>query len=241
MLPAASANAPTPRSEFWAGSRGMFPLVVGAIPFGILFGTLASQSGLSVAGTLAMSLFVFAGSAQFIALGLIAAATPLPLIWFTTLVVNLRHLLYALSLLPHVGQLSGRWRLLIGFWLTDESFAVAIARYNQSDASPLKHWYYLGAAVFMYSNWQLCTALGIWLGQKIPDATSWGLDFAMSVTFIGMVVPYVITVPMLITVFVSGSTALLAHGLPHQLGLLVAALSGVAAGFMVEKLQKEKS
>jgi 4-azaleucine resistance transporter AzlC len=219
----------------------MFPLVVGATPFGILFGTLAVKSGLSIAGALAMSAFVFAGSAQFISLGLLAAGTPVPLILLTTLVVNLRHILYAVSLLPHMRGLSQRWRLVIGFWLTDESFAVAIARYNQSDRSPYKHWYYLGAALFMYANWQLSTAIGIWLGQQLPDATQWGLDFAMSVTFIGMVVPYVITVPMLATVLAAGITALLAHSLPHQLGLLVAALVGVIAGFTVEQLRTQKS
>jgi 4-azaleucine resistance transporter AzlC len=219
----------------------MFPLVVGATPFGILFGTLAVKSGLSIAGTLAMSAFVFAGSAQFISLGLLAVGTPLPLILLTTLVVNLRHLLYAIGLLPYVGKLAHRWRLAMGFWLTDESFAVAIARYYQSDPSPYKHWYYLGAALFMYGNWQFWTAIGIWLGQQLPDATQWGLDFAMSVTFIGMVVPYVITVPMLMTVLVAGVTALLAHSLPHQLGLLVAALAGVAAGFAVEQFFSQET
>ncbi|MGG6270687.1 AzlC family ABC transporter permease [Leptolyngbya sp. AN03gr2] len=214
---------------------------MGATPFGILFGTLAIKSGVSIAATLAMSVFVFAGSAQFIAIGLIASGTPVALIWFTTFVVNLRHLLYAMSLLPYVGKLSGRWRLIIGFWLTDESFAVSIARYNRSDNSPFKHWYYLGAALFMYGNWQLCTAIGIWLGQQIPDATEWGLDFAMSVTFIGMVVPYIVTVPMLITVLVAGITALLTHPLPHQLGLLVAALTGVMAGFTVEQFRTKES
>lgn len=212
----------------------MIPLVIGATPFGILFGTLAIQSGLSIAATLTMSALVFAGSAQFIALGLLTTGTPLTLILLTTLIVNLRHLLYAISLLPHIGRLPQPWRLAIGFWLTDESFAVAIARYNQPNSSPYKHWYYLGAALFMYVNWQCCTAIGIWMGQQIPDATEWGLDFAMSVTFLGMIVPYVLTRPMLATVLVAGVTALLAHSLPHQLGLLVATLAGVAAGFTLD-------
>lgn len=216
----------------------MIPLVVGAVPFGILFGTLAVQSGLSIPATLAMSAFVFAGSAQFISIGLLTAGSPLPLILLTTLVVNLRHILYAISLLPHVKRLSNRWRFAIGFWLTDEAFAVAIARYNQSDESPYKHWYYLGAALFMYVNWQICTAIGVWMGQLIPNATQWGLDFAMSVTFIGMVVPYIKNLPMFATVVVAGVTALVAHSLPHQLGLIVAALTGVFAGFTVEQLQR---
>lgn len=222
------------RSEFWAGCRAITPLVIGAIPFGIIFGTLAASSGLSAWGAAAMSAFVFAGSSQFIALGLLASGTSLPLIILTTFVVNLRHLLYAVSLVPYVRHLPQSWRLAIGFWLTDEAFAVAIARYNQPDPSPHKHWYYLGTALFMYVNWQICTWIAITVGQLIPNAANWGLDFAMSVTFIGMVIPYLITSPMLIAVAVAGIVSLLAHALPHQLGLIVAALTGIAAGFFCE-------
>jgi 4-azaleucine resistance transporter AzlC len=233
-----SADFSTPASEFWAGSRAIIPLVVGAIPFGILFGTLAIEAGLSVKGTLVMSAVVFAGSAQFIALGLLAAGTPLPLILLTTLIVNLRHLLYALSLLPYVKHLPQQWRLMVGFWLTDESFAVAIARYHQPDTSLFKHWYYLGAALLMYGNWQVCTAIGVWLGRQLPNAANWGLDFAMSVTFIGMVIPYIQTLSMGVTVFVAGVIALLMQPLPHQLGLIVAAMAGVVAGFSTEQCCK---
>jgi 4-azaleucine resistance transporter AzlC len=232
-----STHSPTPLSEFWAGSRGIFPLVVGAIPFGIIYGTLATGSGLSVAGTLAMSAFVFAGSAQFIAVGLLATGTALPLILLTTLVVNLRHLLYAISLLPYIRHLPQHWKIPIGFWLTDEAFAVTIARYSQNDSSPHKHWYYLGAVLLMYGNWQLSTLVGVSIGQRLPGAANWGLDFAMSVTFIGMVIPYLKTQPMLVAVLVAGVTSLFAHPLPHQLGLIVAALAGVVAGFSTEKLK----
>lgn len=230
----------TPLSEFLAGSRAVVPLVVGAIPFGIIFGTLATSSGLSFAGTLAMSAFVFAGSAQFIALGLLAKETALPLIVLTTSVVNLRHLLYAISLVPHVRHLPQRWKMLIGFWLTDESFAVASARFNQKDRSPNKHWYYLGAALLMYGNWQLCTLVGLSLGQMLPNATSWGLDFAMSVTFIGLIVPYLTTQPMVATVIAAGTVAVWTRTLPHQLGLIVAALAGIFAGVGMQQIQSQR-
>jgi 4-azaleucine resistance transporter AzlC len=233
-----SSEISSPAAEFWAGCRAIFPLVVGAIPFGIIFGTLAASSGLSFAATLSMSAFVFAGSSQFIAIGLVATGTVLPLIIATTFVVNLRHLLYAVSTVPHVRHLSHAWKLLLGFWLTDEAFAVAIARYNQPDRSPHKHWYHLGASLFMYVNWQLCTLAGLTIGHLIPNATSWGLDFAMSVTFIGMVIPYLINQPMIVAVLVAGITALLAHGLPHQLGLMVATLAGIVAGVLCERWQK---
>lgn len=211
------------------------PLVVGAVPFGIIFGTLAAGSGLSFWGAMAMSSFVFAGSSQFIALGLLGAGTAVPLIILTTFVVNLRHLLYAVSLVPYVRYLPHTWKLALGFWLTDEAFAVAIARYHQNDSSPHKHWYHLGSSLIMYVNWLLCTWLGLTVGQLIPNAAHWGLDFAMSATFIGMVISYLINQPMIVSVFVAGVMSVLAHGLPHQLGLMVAAVTGIIAGVLTEK------
>ncbi|MEB3211538.1 MAG: AzlC family ABC transporter permease [Leptolyngbyaceae bacterium] len=225
----------SPRSEFWAGARDMFPLVVGAIPFGIIFGTLAVGSGLSIGAILAMSALVFAGSSQFIAVGMVASGTGWLLVVLTTFIVNLRHLLYSVSLVPHVKNLPHRWKTLLAFWLTDEAFAVAIRRYDAGDRSPYKHWYYIGAALFMYANWQLCTLLGITIGQTIPNAADWGLDFAMSVTFIGMIVPYVRNKPMGIAVLVAGVVALLAYPLPHKLGLIIAAIAGITAGVLSER------
>ncbi|MEO0807547.1 MAG: AzlC family ABC transporter permease [Cyanobacteria bacterium J06643_4] len=102
-----------PIHEFWSGARDIIPLIVGAIPFGIIFGTLATTNGLSVGATLAMSAFVFAGSSQFIAAGMIATQTGWLLIVLTTFVVNLRHLLYAVSLLPYVKTLPQPWKVLL--------------------------------------------------------------------------------------------------------------------------------
>ena len=111
---------------------------------------------------------------------------------------------------------------------------VAVQRYRERDRSPHKHWFQLGSALAMYSNWQLSTLLGLTLGQRIPDAAAWGLDFAMVATFIGMTIPYLKTRPMVATVIVAGVTALLARSLPHQLGLMAAAIAGIATGVLLE-------
>ena len=227
------ASAP---AEFLAGMKATIPLVIGAIPFGIIFGTLSASSGLSFAGTMAMSAIVFAGSAQFIALGLLAAGTVWPIIVLTTFVVNVRHMLYAAALVPHVKHLTRRWQVPLAFWLTDETFAIVINRYSQSDISPHKHWYYLGSALLMYINWQFCTFLGLTVGQMIPNAAAWGLDFAMPVTFLGMIIPYLKNKPMWAAVLVAGAVAVAGHALPHKLGLMLAALSGICVGLMVETL-----
>ncbi len=221
-------------TEFAAGVKATIPLIVGAIPFGIIFGTLSAGSGLSFWGALAMSSIVFAGSAQFIALGMLATGTAWPIIVLTTLVVNLRHALYATALVPHLKQLSHRWQIPLAFWLTDETFAVVISRYTKNDSSPRKPWYHLGSSVAMYANWQLCTFLGLTVGQMMPNAAAWGLDFAMPVTFIGMVIPYLKNRPMWASVIVAGVVSIVAYPLPHKLGLLLAALAGIMVGLFVE-------
>lgn len=226
----------TRRSEFLAGMRATIPLVLGAIPFGIIFGALAITSGISAGGAVGMSLFVFAGSAQFIAAGLVAGGTGIAVIVLTTLIVNLRHALYSASLAPYMRHLPQRWLLPLGFWLTDESYVVVISRYRQPDDSPYKHWFFLGSALFMYINWQLCTVIGIVAGQQIPNANEWGLDFALVVTFIGMVVPLITNRATLLAVVVSGVTALLTYGLPNRLGIMVTAIVGISTGLLAETL-----
>ena len=222
------------RAEFWAGARDTFPLIVGAIPFGIIFGALGVTSGLSPAATLAMSLFVFAGSAQFIAAGLVAQGVSMPFIILTTFVVNLRHALYSATLAPHVRHLSQKWLVPLGFWLTDETFAVVVTRYNRDDSSPHKHWYQLGSSIAMYSNWQMCTLIGLIAGQSFQGIENLGLNFAMIVTFIGLVVPAIQTRPILVSVIVAGVVAVLAYPLENKIGLIIAAFCGVIAGLAAE-------
>jgi 4-azaleucine resistance transporter AzlC len=226
----------TPRSEFLAGLRAVIPMVLGAIPFGLIFGAIALQTGLSPAAAIGMSMFVFAGSSQFIGATLYGQGAAPVLIIFTTFIVNARHALYSASLAPYLGHLPQRWLVLLTFMLTDESFAVSIGRF-ESDAgkSPHRHWFMLGANLFMYVNWQFCTVIGVVAGALLEGANL-GLDFAMSVTFIGIVVPLLRTRPLLLSAVVSGAVALALNGLPNKLGLLVAALLGVTAGYVAETM-----
>lgn len=228
------------RREMLDGARATLPLIIGAIPFGIIFGTLAGPSGLSPLGALAMSVFVYAGSAQFIALGLLAAGAAVPVIIATTFVVNLRHILYAANLVPKVGHLPHRWRIMMAFGLTDETFAAVSNRFLLQENTDYAHWFYLGSMLAMYGNWVLCTGLGIALGELFPDMTDWGLDFAMSVTFIGMVIPYLKSKPMWGAVIVSGAIAMATIAMPHKLGLMVAALCGIATGLSLHLLLKRQ-
>ncbi len=231
----------TPTSEVLAGMRGILPLVIGAIPFGILFGALATSVGVSWWGTMGLSLIVFAGSSQFVAAGLIGQGAGIGVIVLTTFVVNLRHALYSASLATYLKHLPQRWLAMLAFVLTDESYAAVIQRFEQKDGSPNKHWYYVGAAWLMYVNWQICTAIGIFTGQRLQRIGDLGLEFAMVVTFIGIVVPLIKTSPMLVCALVAGAAALILDSMPHQLGLICAAIIGITAGVSVEVLAARRN
>jgi 4-azaleucine resistance transporter AzlC len=225
------------RNELWHGARDTLPMLVGAAPFGVIFGTLAAPSGLSAMGALAMSLLVFAGSSQFIALSLISSGASLTVILLTTFVVNLRHALYAANLLPYVARLPQRWRIPLAFWLTDETFAVVQYRYGASDALALKHWYYLGSCLAMYGNWFVWTVVGVLLGRARPELEHMGLEFAMAATFAGIVAPLLKSRPMVASALAAAVVALVANPLPYKLGLMLAALVGVVVGVWVEAKQ----
>ncbi len=227
--------------EVGAGLKDTIPLLLGAAPFGVVFGAVGVASGLSPAAVMGFSVFVFAGSAQFVAAGLVAQGVSLALIVLTTFVVNLRHALYATSLGPYLRKLPQRWLLPLAFWLTDETYAVTIRRYQQEPDNPRRQWYQLSSSVSMYLNWQFWTAVGLFAGTKLAGLAEWGLDFAMAVTFIGIVVPLVRGLPMLLCAVVAGAAAVLLKGLPSNLGLLAAALAGIVAGILAERLRRPAS
>lgn len=229
------------RSAFLAGARSVIPLILGAIPFGLIYGASAVSVGLSPLATIAMSMFVFAGSSQFIGVNLIGqGATPL-LIIMTTFIVNARHALYSASLGPYLSHLPQRWLLPLAFFLTDESFAVTINHFESSDDKPeQRHWFMLGTELAMYTNWQIVTIIGIVVGGVLQEANL-GLDFAMSVTFIGIVVPLIRSRPMLACAVVAGVVALTFDGLPNKLGLMLAAVAGIGAGYVMELMQEKEA
>jgi 4-azaleucine resistance transporter AzlC len=230
------ASASTPRSEAMQGLRDTVPLLIGALPFGLIFGALAVTSGLSPAATIAFSSVVFAGSSQFIAANLIAGGASVVLIVFTTFIVNVRHALYSATLGPHLKHLPQRWLLPLGFWLTDETFAITVTHYENSP-SPHKHWYQLASSVAMYLNWNFWTILGLFAGSRISNPAEWGLQYAMVVTFIGLVVPTIKNRPLLMSVIVAGVTAFLTYSLPHNLYLIASAATGITAGYLTETWQ----
>ena len=227
----------TPLSNFAAGARDTVPMMIGAAPFGLIFGALVAAGPLAPWQGQLMSASVFAGSSQFIALGLVAGHAGLLVIWLTTFIVNLRHMLYAATLLPHVAHLPARWRWPLAVLLTDETFAVMTGFHHRQPRAPLGHWYFLGSALSMYVNWQLWTLAGLLFGTAVPGLETLGLDFAIVATFIAIVVPQLVSLPRLGAAVAAGVLAYLWRDLPYNLGLMAAVLAGVAVGMALLRLR----
>jgi 4-azaleucine resistance transporter AzlC len=220
------------RIAFLSGVKAELPILVGVMPFGMIYGVLALGAGLEPSAAQAMSSIIFAGSSQFIATQLFAGSAPALVILMTVAVVNLRHALYSASLAPYLRPLSPVWKWLLSYLLTDEAYAVGIVRYQQPDIDPHKHWHLLGAGITLWSGWQISTAAGVFLGAVVPSSLS--LDFTLALTFIALLMPSLRDRPSLAAAVSAGITALLTYGLPLKLGLIAAALVGIVVGLLVE-------
>jgi 4-azaleucine resistance transporter AzlC len=221
------------RAMFWAGVRAEAPILLGVFPFGLIYGALARDAGLAAFPAQMMSSIVFAGSSQFVAAKLLRDSAPGLVIVLTISVVNLRHVLYSASIAEYVRDLPLRWKALLAYFLTDEAYAATIVHYETEGVTPHGHWFFLGAGFSLWFTWQVSSALGIFAGAAIP--ASWSLDFALPLTFIAMVVPTLIDFPVVAAAVSAGGAALLAHGLPYKLGLILAAFVGIAMGTLMEK------
>jgi branched chain amino acid efflux pump len=222
----------TRKQEFWNGVRDEAPILLGVVPFGMLFGALAISVHLSSLAAQAMSAIIFAGSAQFIAAQLVGTGTSGLVILMVVFVVNLRHALYSASVAPHVKSLNTGWKLLLSYLLTDEAYAVTITHYNREGDSGSRHWYFLGSGVTLWSSWQISTAIGIFIGAQIPPG--WPLGFILPLTFIALVVPALKDRAGVAAALMAGAVGLLAFGFPYKTGLLLAAFFGILTGLLVE-------
>jgi len=218
--------------SFWAGVGAEFPLLIGVFPFGLIYGALALDAGLSAAAAQSMSSILFAGSAQLIAARLVGESAPGFVIVLTIAVVNLRHMLYSASVAPYVASLPARWKTLLAYLLTDEAYAATIVHYEKAGVTPTGHWFFFGAGLALWTTWQVSSALGIFFGTLLP--ASWPIDFAVPLTFIAMVMPVLKDKPALAAALTAGAVALLANGLPFKLGLILAAAVGIVTGAVLE-------
>ncbi len=224
----------TPKSYFLKGLIAGSPFMVVVAPFAMLFGVVATEAGFDLVQTMSMSFLVIAGASQFAAVQLMAEQAPLFVILGTSLAVNMRMAMYSAAMVPHMGPAPLWQRALAAYLLVDQSYGVAIQRYDRDHAMtvPQKMAYFFGAVMAVCPLWYLFTYVGAVAGEAIPP--EYALDFAVPITFLALVAPYLGSLPHLAAAFVSVVLALALAGLPVGTGLIIAALVGMVTGATVE-------
>ena len=243
-------HAPVPtstaRAELAAGARAVAPMLIGVIPFGLVAGATPVAAGLGGGVSVGLSTIVFAGASQLAAADALADGASAAVAVVAACTINLRLMLYSASLAPHLAEVTLKRRLLIGYLLTDQAYAVSIVRWTKEadDAAAggppvpgLDHKlpYYFGAAVTLWANWQVCTIIGVLVGSALPESLP--LDFAIPLVFLVLLVPAITSRPAAVAAIVGGGVALLAAeaGASH-LSVLFGALVGIVAGAATEAL-----
>lgn len=224
-------TTPDRRQALLAGVRACIPLAPGVMLFGMVCGAAAADVGLTPGQSFALSWLVFAGSSQIVATQLFAAGAPGWVVVLTGWVVNLRFMMYSATLAQHLRGTSRVERWLAGYLLTDQAFAVTLARVL--DGRRDIPWFFLGIAATLWVFWQVASLAGIFLGALVP--ASWSIDFVVALTFIGVLAPLLRNRAMAAAAVSGGLTSVFLV-LPLKLNLMAAALIGAAAGIALEKL-----
>lgn len=192
-----------------------------AVAFGFVYGLAAREAGFSVIEASAMSVFAFAGAAQFAAVGYVAGGLAWPGIILLTALLNARHLLYSAALTPWLRTTPRRRRALMAHLLTDESFALTIAHFERLGRSD-ERGYWIAAIGSTFIPWNLATIAGVTIGAQIPDPAAFGLDLVFPAAMIGLAVG-----------LVSGRRELVAALSGAILGVTVSLVAGPGVGVIV--------
>lgn len=230
-MPSLSA---APARTFWSGATAMLPLCLSVIPWGILAGSMAVQAGLSFWQCVGMSAIIFAGAAQLVTLGLLMSGASVATILLTVLVMTAQHLIYALTLRPQISRFPVRWRLPLGFLLTDELFALAAARRER--LSPA---YLLGGGLTFYLCWVAFSLLGVLLANAVPNLERYHLDFSIVATFITLVAPMIRSWPMFGGALFSLVASMLLACWRVEGAMMIAGLGGMALAVVIARLRGE--
>ncbi|MEH6831727.1 AzlC family ABC transporter permease [Sulfitobacter sp.] len=224
----------TRKSPYRQGIVDSSPFILVIIPFASLFGVLATEAGLSVVETMAFSIVVIAGAAQFTALQLMQENAPTVIVLISALAVNLRMAMYSASLTPYIGAAPLWQRALCAYLTVDQSYVVGVSKFEREPdmTVPARVAYFLGAVTPIVPLWYMFTYIGAVLGAQIPD--SWALDFAIPITFLAMIAPMFRTAAHVIAALVAVVVSLLAAGVPYSLGLIIAGVAGMMAGAQAE-------
>lgn len=219
--------------EILGGFRAALPIIFGYFPIGMAFGVLAVQEGLSKLEVLLMSLLVFAGSSQFVAVGLLATGASVATIVFTTFLVNARHILMSAALAPYFKSYSRKNLFLLGIGVTDEAFAIDMGEMKKGQRSAS---YFLTLHFTAQFFWVFSTVVGAVLGNLVPEPQAWGLNFALPAMFIGLLLMQIkVKMEWILVLLAGGLSLLFAQILPGKWHIIIACIITATMGVIFEK------
>ncbi|MBK5145730.1 AzlC family ABC transporter permease [Budviciaceae bacterium BWR-B9] len=227
---------PTGWSSFLRGCIAILPLSLAVLPWGILAGSMAIESGMTPAEGVGMSAIIFAGATQLAAMGMIKAGAGVMAIMISAFFISSQHLLYSLTLRDRIAPLPLRWRLVLGFLLTDELFALI----GKHSAAEFDRWYALGVGLFFYIFWLLSTLAGVLAATQIENLGSYGLDFSIAATFIVIVVPLIKNIPTIVCVFTALILSIVLGYFHVPSSLIISGVTAMFAGLITSLVMGDK-
>ena len=224
------------KSEFRAGLRAVAPVIVAAMPIGLVFGAVAATKGLSPLETVLMSALVFAGGSQFVAMDIWTHPASWATLGFAAFLVNIRHVLMGASLGRKMDSFRPWQKYLGALVLADENWAMAEARARGARLTPA---YFAGLSVLFYLNWLVCSLAGALLGAFLGDPAVIGLDFAFPAVFIVLVMSFWKgpTTGMVLIASAAASIAVY-YLLPGAWYIAAGAVAGLFAAFATGRFRK---
>lgn len=218
--------------DFLGGVRGALPILLGVIPFAMICSVAAIGVGLSPVEAAGMSFVIFAGASQLAILQLLSQGAHWVVMLITAWVINLRFTMYSAAIAPYLKDEPNYRRLPFIYVLSDQAFGVSISHFaNTMPQNPA--WYFYGAAAAVSLTWLASAVVGAALGTLIPP--SWGFEFAFPLSFMALMFAAIKDRPAVVAAVVGGCSAVLAKGLPYNLGLILAATLGIGAGMLAER------
>jgi len=225
------------RGVVLAGLAAAWPICLGYFPIGLSLGVLAQKGGLAPWQMAAMSLLVFAGGSQFIAVAMLGTGASALAIVSTVFMVNLRHLLMSSALAVHFSGVPRRFLALFAYGITDESFAVNMTRFNGGEwdrhsALTLNH-----AA---NATWVVSSVIGVYLGQLLPSGAA-GVDYALTGMFICLLVFQLRSPIFTVTALIAAVCSLLTYlWLPGNAYVIVASCLAATAGLVLKRILRKR-
>lgn len=223
---------------FKQGILEELPLQLGVFPFGIIYGIMAIESGLTPMQAFLMSSIIFGGASQIAFVQLISNATPFGVLVMTVGAINSRHFLYSISMMEFLKNLSIKWRIVLAYLLTDEAYAISIRRFINEPNKSFLHFHLLGTGITLFFSWQISTLIGVLLGGDLPQFLD--LQFIIPLTFIAIIIPMIKSISTFLVVIASAFSGLILKSLDINFWIIVSGMIGVLVGIVSSKLDKKR-